>query len=307
MKLASKALTCFVPVHRRGRAILVFLTRELFLLKVATGACPWCAQFTPCAWQEGPCLPCALRWESRRCLCLVRERGEIPFPSLLKRKRFVDSTNGFLTQGRGAGDRYKSGGIIASRCCLPSSPGPCVFQHPASSSEQNQGVSPKKRDWPELFQTAQTAMTLNFSASSGGRSSPVWTWEQAGSRTAAGALPVLPAPELGLYGKCRVLRDWGCNPDWQRWLHGAWQAALPDPCRRRLPLLRPASPRLAPPWDAFAINAAFFGIRAFLQRASLLAIVLMIIYWFLRPNNVNVWLTQRTCCSCSETSPSVWR
>lgn len=29
----------------------------------------------------------------------------------------------------------------------------------------------------------------------------------------AGALPVPPAPELGLYEKCRVPGDWGCDPE----------------------------------------------------------------------------------------------
>lgn len=51
IKLASKAVTCctIVPGHRQSREILVFHIRERFLLKVPTGARPWCTQFTLCA------------------------------------------------------------------------------------------------------------------------------------------------------------------------------------------------------------------------------------------------------------------
>lgn len=134
----------------RAQQFLYFLSEGAFSLRYLQGPVPGApsSPHVPETWQEGPHPPYAPRWESLRSL-LVGMGDEDPFPGLLK--RFVDSTNGFLTQGRRAGDRYKSGGIIASRCCLSSSPGPCVFQHPASSSEQNQGVGPKSGAGPSGF------------------------------------------------------------------------------------------------------------------------------------------------------------
>lgn len=208
--------------------------------------------------------------------------------------------NRFLAQGWGVGDRYKSSGIIASRCCLPSSLWPCVFQRLASSSELNQGVSPRAGAGPSGFKQLRlrwlliSPHLLATGAVLCGRGSGcargLWL---SGFCQPSNSGPVRTA-------KCCRTGDTIRN--WQRWLHCARQAALPDPCRRRLPPLRPASPQPALPRDACAVNTVLLGIWASLQRASLLAVVLVIIYWLLMPNNVSIWLAQSTCCSCN-----VWR
>lgn len=142
----------------------------------------------------------------------------------------------------------------------------CVFQHPASS-EQNPGVSLKSGAGPSGFKQ------LN----------PPWLLISphllvAGVVLCGRGRRLARELWLGLSRFCQPL-SWGfvrnaeCRGtgaairNWQRWLHCARQAALPDPRRRRLPPLRPASPRLAPPRDACAVNTVFFGIQAFLQES----------------------------------------
>lgn len=57
----------------------------------------------------------------------------------------------------------------------------------------------------------------------------------------------------------------------------------------------------------FCCKHRVFWHPGFLAGSIIASNRLMIIYWFLMPSNVNIWLTQRTCCSHNETSPSVWR
>lgn len=127
------------------------------------------------------------------------------------------------------GDRYKSSGIIASRCCLPLSPGLCVFQRPASSSERNQGVIPKNRaGWSGVRRLGMQRLLMSPQLLLAG---VILCGCEAGWLT--GALPVpqeeLGEQKLGLQEECRVLRDWDTLWNWQRRLHCARQAALPDP------------------------------------------------------------------------------
>lgn len=86
--------------------------------------------------------------------------------------------------------------------------------------------------------------------------------------------PVLGSGYRCIHGHC-----WGCEPCVGLGvLRGSGSCFLPTH-----------------PICSCAVCAAFVGLRAFVQRAASPATVLMIIYWFLMPSNVNIWLTQHKC------------